>query len=102
MFEEWFAGSTGDPPFPSGDSPDGAGATVRANGLGLFATLLAAVPVGGSPTGAVGSPAPPIFKTGSEHVVVLHRMRDWTLDAAHTPGAMGMMRSDGESPKLTP
>src|SRR5882724_13285830 len=64
--EKWFAGSTGDPPVPSGDSPDGTGATVRANGHGLFATLLAAVPVGGSPTGAGGSrgsPAPPIFKT---------------------------------------
>jgi len=42
-----------------------AGATIQANGDGLFATLLAAVPVGGSPTGAGGSPAPPIFKTGS-------------------------------------
>src|SRR5437870_7105814 len=42
-----------------------AGAAVRANGDRLFATLLAAVPVGGSPTGAGGSPAPPIFKTGS-------------------------------------
>src|SRR2546426_1543794 len=61
-----FAGSTGDSPVPSGDSPDGTGATVRANGRGLFATLLAAVPVGGSPTGAGGSPAPPIFKTGSK------------------------------------
>src|SRR5438093_3024425 len=29
-------GSTGDPPAPSGDSPDGMGATVRANGDGLF------------------------------------------------------------------
>jgi hypothetical protein len=35
------------------------------NGRGLFAPLLAAIPVGGSPTGAGGSPAPPIFKTGS-------------------------------------
>ena len=32
----------------------------------LFASLLAGVPVGGSPTGAGGSPAPPIFKTGSK------------------------------------
>ena len=47
-----FAGSTGDSPVPSGDSPDGM---VRANGDSLFATLLAAVPVGGSPTGAGGS-----------------------------------------------
>src|SRR5436190_12860159 len=43
-----------------------AGATIQANGDGLFATLLAAVPVGGSPTGAGGSSAPPIFKTGSK------------------------------------
>ena len=42
-----------------------AGAAIQANGDGLFATLLAAVPVGGSPTGAGGSPSPPIFKTGS-------------------------------------
>src|SRR5438477_4329685 len=55
VFEKWFAGSTGDPPVPSGDSPDGTGATVRANGDRLFATFLAAVPVGGSPTGAGGS-----------------------------------------------
>jgi hypothetical protein len=64
--EKWFGGSTGDPPVPAGDSQDGTGATVRANGHGLFATLLVAVPVGGSPTGAGGSPAPPIFKTSSQ------------------------------------
>src|SRR5216683_5489540 len=56
VFGKWFAGSTGDPPVPSGDLPDGTGATVRANGHGLFAKLPAAVPVGGSPTGAGGSP----------------------------------------------
>src|SRR5436309_12532116 len=66
VFGKWFAGSTGDPPVPSGDSPDGTAATVRANGHRLFATLPAAVPVGGSPTGAGGPPAPPILKTGSE------------------------------------
>jgi hypothetical protein len=49
-----------------GDSPDGTGATVRAIGHGLFVTLFPAVRVGGSPTGAGGSPAPPIFKTGSQ------------------------------------
>src|SRR6266571_9267199 len=27
VFEKWFAGSTGDPPVPPGDSPDGPGAT---------------------------------------------------------------------------
>src|SRR5436309_6625159 len=62
VFGKRFAGSTGDPPVPSGDSPDGTGATVRANGHGLFATLLAAVPVGGSPTGAGGSPRHPFSK----------------------------------------
>src|SRR6266516_6146728 len=46
VFEKCFAGSTGDPPFPSGDSPDGTGATARANGGRRFATLLAAFPVG--------------------------------------------------------
>src|SRR5206468_4344885 len=66
VFEKWFAGSTGDPPVPSGDSPTGRGGTVRAIGHALFATLLAAGSVGESPTGAGGSPAPPIFKTGSE------------------------------------
>jgi class 3 adenylate cyclase len=35
-----------------------AGAVIQAIGDGLFAIWLAAVPVG-------GSPAPPIFKTGS-------------------------------------
>ena len=65
VFEKWFAGSTGNPPVPSGDSPDETGATVRGNEHVLFATLLAAIPVGESPTGAGGSPAPPIFKTGS-------------------------------------
>src|SRR5439155_8640641 len=58
-----WTGSTGDAPVPSGDSPDGTGTTVRANRRRLFATLLAAVPVGGSRTGAGGSPAPPIFET---------------------------------------
>ena len=46
---------------PSGDSPDGMRATVRANADGLFPKLLAGVPVGGSPTGAGESPALPIF-----------------------------------------
>ena len=66
VFGKWFAGSTGDPPVPSGDSPDPTEATARANGHGLFTTLPAAAPVDGSPTGAGGSPAPPIYKTASE------------------------------------
>ncbi len=75
VFGKWFAGSTGDPPVPSGDSPDGTGATVRANGHGLFATLLAAVLAGRLPTRAGGSPAPPIFKAGSETALLLNRVR---------------------------
>jgi len=57
VFEKWFVGSTGDSPVPSGDSPDGTGATVRVNARGLFAMLLAAVPVGPdvSGTGVGGS-----------------------------------------------
>ena len=64
VFEIWFAGSTGDPPVPSGDSPDGTGATVRGNKNGRFATVRSAVPVGGSPTGAVGRPRYPFQHFG--------------------------------------
>ena len=64
-FEKSSLGSTGDPPVPSGDPPDGTGVTVRAN-EGLFTRQASAVPVGGSPTGAGESPALPIFKTRSE------------------------------------
>ena len=53
-------------PDPSGLSPDGTGAKVRANGNRLFATLLAAAPVGGLPIGAGESPAPPVFIRVSE------------------------------------
>ncbi|MBI4324945.1 MAG: beta-lactamase family protein [Chloroflexi bacterium] len=63
----------GDPPVPSGlpagqagGSPDGTGAMVRANRDGLFAGLLFAIPVGGSPTGAGESPALPNVKARSE------------------------------------
>ena len=48
---------------PSGDSPDGTGATVPGNKDRLLGTLRSAVPVGGSPTGAGESPVPPIFQT---------------------------------------
>src|SRR5438093_6125729 len=77
VFEKWFLGRRGDPPVPSGDSPDGTGATVRANGHGPFATLLAGVPVGGSPAGAGESPAPPIFITGSSRFD--GTFRDWEI-----------------------
>ena len=59
-------GSTGDSPVPSGDSPDGTGATVPGNNDGLLGTLRSTVPVGGSPTGAGESPALPIFQTRSK------------------------------------
>src|SRR6266566_5133263 len=59
-------GSTGDPPVPSGDSPDSMGVAVRANGDGLFPGWLSAVPVGGSLTGTGESPALPVFKTRSQ------------------------------------
>src|SRR5437867_4007619 len=41
------------------------GVANRANGDGSFSILLAAIPVGGSPTGTGESPALPFFKTGS-------------------------------------
>src|SRR5439155_7303889 len=47
LFEKWFVASTGDPPAPSGASLDGTEATIPANGDRPFATLLAAVLVGG-------------------------------------------------------
>ena len=54
---------------PSGDSPDGKGATVSGNKDGLLGTLRSTDPVGGSRTGAGESPAPPIFQTHSEHSI---------------------------------
>jgi hypothetical protein len=58
-------GGTGDPPVPSGDSPDGSGAASLSQKMVSPATAPPPVPVGGSPTGAGGSPAPPILQTGS-------------------------------------
>src|SRR5262245_4085264 len=54
-------GSTGDPPVPSGDSPDGLAATAQYHRTS-FPRLPSDVPVGESPTGAGGSPALPSFK----------------------------------------
>jgi len=59
---------------PSGDPPDGTETTIRGNENGLFAAWLSAVPVGGSPTGAGESPAPPIFKTRSNFPLVSPRV----------------------------
>jgi len=55
-------GGTGDSPVPSGDSPDGMGETSLANQNDLSSKSPFSVPAGGSPTGAGGSPAPPIFQ----------------------------------------
>src|SRR6185503_11114878 len=52
-------GSTGDPPVPSGDSQDGTSGQVRGGKNGPHANERSTVPVGGSPTRAGGSPAPP-------------------------------------------
>jgi len=60
VLEKSFWGSTGDPPVPSGDSPDGTAATFRANEYGLLAMMTPAVPVGGSPTEAGESPTLPM------------------------------------------
>ena len=66
MFGELIPGSTGDPPVPSGDSPDGMGAAVPSNRDSLFACWFSAVPVGGSPPRTGESPVLPIFKTRSQ------------------------------------
>jgi hypothetical protein len=58
-------GSTGYQPVPSGDSPDGMASVSAANLDARFPAATSPVPVGGSPTGAGESPAPPIFQTGS-------------------------------------
>jgi len=63
-------GSTGDPPVPSGDSPDGTGATLQANNDGPSERWHFALPVGGSSRLGVGSesPAPPASRTPSERI----------------------------------
>jgi hypothetical protein len=66
VFENCFPGGTCDPPVPSGDSPDGIGTVVRVYECSLFGKRLSAVSVGGSPTEAGESPAPPIFQTRSK------------------------------------
>jgi hypothetical protein len=73
--EYLFLGGTGDPPVPSGDSPDGTEVTLRSNQRDLPAKLLSTVPVGKLPTGAGESPAPPIFQTRSKAGVPQRLMR---------------------------
>ena len=61
-------GSTGDPPVPSNDSPDGTGKGDKGEpGLEYFAMPLL-VAVGESPTATGESPVPPGFQTGSQEV----------------------------------
>jgi K+-transporting ATPase ATPase B chain len=54
---DFYEGSTGHRPAPSGDSPDGKGEGKKRRDA--KDSVASAVPVGGSPTGAVGSPALP-------------------------------------------
>src|SRR6058998_3342954 len=60
------------------------GAMVRANGDGLFPRVLSAVSVGGSPTGAGESPAPPIPETPLRSRVRL-RVRKSLISTRHPP-----------------
>ena len=61
------AGSTGDSPVPSGDPPEGTAITPRTDRGGLSANTPIWVPVGQSPTGAVGSPARPICQPSTQN-----------------------------------
>jgi len=58
------AASTGDPPVPSGDSPDETGEATLIKIDANFQNNINPIPVGGSPTGAGGSPAPPMLQSG--------------------------------------
>ena len=64
LFEKPATGSTGDPPVPSGDPPDGTRRAYRSKSYMHFVAGAAPIPVGESPTGAGESPALPIFQTG--------------------------------------
>ena len=57
------AGSTGDPPVPSGDPPDVTGRGIERKGTDFSQPDIAATAPGGSPGGAGGSPAPPTQNT---------------------------------------
>src|SRR5262249_57206766 len=52
-------GSTGAPPVPSGDSPDGRGGSAKTETSIVSIDERSSVPVGESPTGAGGAPARP-------------------------------------------
>src|SRR6185295_3569492 len=65
LSENSILGNTGYQPVPSGDSPDGTASASAANLDARSSATTSSIPVGGSPTGAGESPAPPIFQTGS-------------------------------------
>jgi electron-transferring-flavoprotein dehydrogenase len=59
---EFRLGGTGDPPVPSGDSPDGTESGAILNRTALSPVNTSPIPLGGPPGGAGGSPAPPTAK----------------------------------------
>jgi 2-oxoglutarate dehydrogenase E2 component (dihydrolipoamide succinyltransferase) len=61
-------GSTGDSPVPSGDSPDGSEKASAIHSGSRSTQATSTIPVGGSPTGAGESPAPPILETAKAGV----------------------------------
>jgi xanthine dehydrogenase accessory factor len=85
-------GGTGDPPVSSGDPPDEMGTTVRINEDGLSTTPLSAVPVGGSPTGAGGSPVLPFHPSISSdwlyQETVLPPVELWIAGSGHVAQAV--------------
>jgi len=56
-------------PSPDASGPDGTGESPQTSGDGLFALSLLSIPVSGSPTGAGGSPAPPISARPTSFVI---------------------------------
>ncbi len=77
-------GSTGDPPVPPGDSPDGMQSASANQSGGQSKTFVAAVPVGGSPTGAGESPAPPA--AGFDGIIGTRKGMGGTGDPPVPPG----------------
>src|SRR5206468_10870810 len=61
------ARSTGDPPVPSGDPPDGMGSGCERTGTRFSRPHITAIPPGGSPGAAGGSPAPPTQNRYRQH-----------------------------------
>jgi acyl transferase domain-containing protein/acyl-CoA synthetase (AMP-forming)/AMP-acid ligase II/acyl carrier protein/SAM-dependent methyltransferase len=87
-------GGTGYQPVPSGDSADGMASVSAANLDALFPAATSPIPVGGSPTGAGESPAPPIFRTGSKESLPerpLHLLALSAKDADTLKAMAGLM-----------